>query len=604
MKLKSIKIEGMHNVLEKEYVFDSNVTYLHGPNGAGKSTALQAIQLALLGYIPGMNKTNAAIYRHARNKAMSVTAIIDAGTYPITISRTWTGSGSSVTGTVDVQPESTTLDTIINELELPVFNFDEFVNMTSNKLKEWFIKFLPNEESEVDWAAKLNEELGEMNLIDDKLIETLVNEIETSVKESHPGVTGVDFVQAVNEYLKGKLSFEKGNIDRIQSTIQSLIFHEDGDAQLDIEYVRSQISEIELLKNQLIEYNSIVMMNKRNQEILDSIQTDADCLENDEKYIEAKTEYESIESKWKDLNTEFTDLAAKVANARASLNGKKAMSPGTGICPILKQECEAVKAKVEEFNKEVADMEQELSTATELYNKVAGQKAEVEMEAQRLSKLAAFIEGNYRSKAECQARIHPVGVIPTSKSIEELSAEVQELYSQISKAEANKKYNELIDKLTADKYKSENTMQALKLWINLTGANGMQTTMMEAPFKKLASTITTYLQKMFNDDSVEASFHLSSKANSFSFGIIRNEKYIEYDLLSTGEKCLYSTALMMCLTAVSSSELKLILIDDLLDHLDDKNIELFFNALSTVQDIQFVLAGVQKCNIPEVIIEV
>lgn len=597
----------MHNVLEKEYTFENNLAYLHGPNGAGKSTALQAIQLALLGYIPGMNKTNAAIYRHARSKAMTITARlfdVDSAALPITITRTWVGSGSSVTGSVDIQPEGLTIEGIINELELPVFNFDEFVNMTANKLKEWFIKFLPNEEAEVDWASKLNEELGDMKLIDVTLIDTIVNEINTTVKMMNPTATGVDFVQAVNEYLKGKLSFEKGNIDRIQSTIQSLVFYEDGDAKLDIEYVRSQISEIELLKNQLIEYNSIVMMNKNAQQLLDSIQTGADCLENDEEYKSTKAEYESIQNKWKDLNTEYTDLAAKVANARAALNGKKAMSPGTGICPILKIECESVKAKVEEFNKEVAEMEQELDKLTQLYNNATAKKVEVESEAQRLSKKLAFIESNYRMKEEHKARIHPVGVIPTSKSVEELSAEVQAMYEQISKAEANKKYNELIDKLTADKYKAENTMQALKLWINLTGANGMQTTMMEAPFKKLASTITTYLQKMFNDNSVEASFHLSSKANSFSFGIIRNEKYIEYDLLSTGEKCLYSTALMMCLTAVSSSELKLILIDDLLDHLDDKNIELFFNALSTVQDIQFVLAGVQKCNIPEVIIEV
>jgi ATPase involved in DNA repair len=57
MKLSSIRIQGMHNVVDKTYKLN-NMNYFVGPNGAGKSTIMQAIQLALLGYIPGTDKRN------------------------------------------------------------------------------------------------------------------------------------------------------------------------------------------------------------------------------------------------------------------------------------------------------------------------------------------------------------------------------------------------------------------------------------------------------------------------------------------------------------------------------------------------------------------
>ena len=52
MKIKSVYIDGLHTVHDKTYTFE-DITYLHGRNGAGKSTILNAIQFALLGYIPG-----------------------------------------------------------------------------------------------------------------------------------------------------------------------------------------------------------------------------------------------------------------------------------------------------------------------------------------------------------------------------------------------------------------------------------------------------------------------------------------------------------------------------------------------------------------------
>ena len=59
---------------------------------------------------------------------------------------------------------------------------------------------------------------------------------------------------------------------------------------------------------------------------------------------------------------------------------------------------------------------------------------------------------------------------------------------------------------------------------------------------------------------------------------------------------MYTLALMMCLLSRSDSRLKVILIDDLLDHLDDGNAAKLFDALYKIKDIQIILAGVKECT--------
>ena len=80
MKIKSITIEGMQKIVSRTIEF-SDLQYLYGPNGAGKSTILKAIQLALLGYIPGEPKKASAIAKHARGNMLSIscTVVDDAG---------------------------------------------------------------------------------------------------------------------------------------------------------------------------------------------------------------------------------------------------------------------------------------------------------------------------------------------------------------------------------------------------------------------------------------------------------------------------------------------------------------------------------------------
>ena len=126
------------------------------------------------------------------------------------------------------------------------------------------------------------------------------------------------------------------------------------------------------------------------------------------------------------------------------------------------------------------------------------------------------------------------------------------------KLAANLRYNATIDTITQKKYETELQGKALANWVKKTDTNGLQTTLMLKPFDELASKMTEYIKQMYGNDSLKAHFNVSTKANSFSFGLIRNGVYIPYDLLSSGEKCLYTLALMICITDNSKSPLKLI----------------------------------------------
>ena len=86
MKISSVYIDGMHNAHGVRYSFD-HVNYLFGDNGAGKSTVLEAIQLALLGYIPGHNKTNQSAFTHASSSAIDVQVTLENGSENYVVER-------------------------------------------------------------------------------------------------------------------------------------------------------------------------------------------------------------------------------------------------------------------------------------------------------------------------------------------------------------------------------------------------------------------------------------------------------------------------------------------------------------------------------------
>lgn len=614
MKLKSIKIENMHNVIEKVYNFE-DVTYLYGENGAGKSTVLEAIQLALLGYIPGTAKQTGAIFRHARGKFMSVTATIDDNGDDISICRTFSGTEKSAKSDVEITPEGISIESILSELELPIFNFDEFIGMSANKLKDWFIDFLPKQDKELNWDNIIHESIdGSVKCDTSDEVAELMYHIN-QFKED--GYTGVELVRQLNAWLKTQISFQKGNIDRLQSTIKSLIFYDDCEdvSEDSISDMENKMKEIQSLITQKSSYLALCKQYDAIREQVDSLSDVPNTVDESDEYQKAYKTVEINNEKINKLNSQYVDYNAEISQYITNIQARTSVIQSKGVCPFTKSKCQSVSEMVEQFEKECAEYEEKRTELMTKQNEVNGEISreitELKNEIQTCNKIMSQIEYSVQSKNRVSQQLASMTLppYPTDLTIEELEDKMRTSVGTLSKMKANVQFNNLNEQLTQDKFKAELKLTLYKIWEKLTSAAGkLQTELSEGPFNEMETSMTTYLQKLFNTNEVEMKFYLSDKANSFSFGLKRNDRYIPFDLLSSGEKCLYMFAMMIYLTEVSQSPLKLIMIDDMLDHLDDsKALELFRSLPTLSNEVQMIVAGVKEVqddNAKSIVIEV
>ena len=602
MKLKSIEITNMHNIVGTKKVEFNDVTYLYGNNGAGKSTILQAVQLAILGYIPGYSKTAKDIFTHCNSATLKVSAEFDDG---FIIERQWQQNGASVSATSNLE-DNFNISDFIGELELPIFNFSDFLQLTSNKMKDWFINFLPSTDNLLDWEYELKKSTKDVNILDKDLIKNTVESFNTECK----GTDNLDSVRKANAWLKDHQSYIKGEISRTESTIQSLIYYDDEEVSGNIDDIihecNSQIHDIEVKIKEIQNHDNIVQSNASVQNLIDGITCGSDSFDTDPKKAEIKAklvpkeDISALKDKFNEINKQGVGIKDENIKLQAEIITKRSVVDSNGVCPYTKSVCKSIQDMITELQKEIRDTEDKISQNEEQMNKLRSEAVDLkasitDMEntnKQCESELDA-LRTEYIRKSRYIEQLKEVPVIPEDyKSIEEYQEDVTKLRDRVAKLSANKKYNELIDNLTNEKYKLESNQEIYKIWVKLTDANGLQTDMMNKPFKNLESDMTGYLKSMFGRDDVECKFVLSNKANSFDFGLVRDGDYISYRKLSSGEKTLYAFALMLCLTARTAGELKLICVDDFLDHLDSENVNHLFSTLKGIKDIQILMAGV------------
>ena len=115
MKLVGVNIDGLHNTSMNKYCFRPDVNFLTGKNGSGKSTILQAIQLALLGYIPGTAKTKSSILSHSFHNSITVELrLSDYQTnQDITVRRSFIKTGKNISENLEIYPDNYTIEDIV-----------------------------------------------------------------------------------------------------------------------------------------------------------------------------------------------------------------------------------------------------------------------------------------------------------------------------------------------------------------------------------------------------------------------------------------------------------------------------------------------------------
>lgn len=587
MKLTSVTIEGMHRVTKKTYDF-KYVTYLHGPNGAGKSTVLQAVQLALLGYIPGTGKTKEAIFRHSNNHTMAVTVNLDDGGKPITVRRVWSGEPPKTHSSVSVTPEMYNIEMIVKDLELPIFNFNDFVGMTANNLKDWFISFLPKANEALDWDELLRKCLGDKEILDKSLIPSLVKHA------SELDASGVEQVRKMNEHMKSLLSFKKSELTRHQNTVQSLIFYDDESVQSasPVE-LRNRLTEISKLRADASAFQMVKSRREQIESEIKQIGQLCKSVEDDPEYVSAKANLSEANAEIDRLSEEMNKVSSRRCEIELDIRSKRSVISGKGVCPFTNNTCESISALCNKYEAEVAELELELSKVNNNHDTLRLKRMDAKASAKGWDTKLAQISSIYKHKADLENELLQLPAVDAVNiDVDLLDKEAQDINDMLVKISANERYNSLITELTSQKYMIEETILLLNEWIKLTSANGLQTDMMKAPFEAISDEMDNYIQILLGDN-VSTTFYLSSKANSFSFGLTRESKYIPFGLLSSGERCLFTLALMMAIVNNSNSALKLIMIDDLLDHLDDDNIKSLFESLNNVEGIQLVFAGVK-----------
>ena len=252
---------------------------------------------------------------------------------------------------------------------------------------------------------------------------------------------------------------------------------------------------------------------------------------------------------------------------------------------------------VDRLQKEVDDAKKKLSDLEAEVKTINHSRSKMLLEIYALEDKISTKKSAYGQIELLKSQLHQlpedvpadiVGLINTKE------AQIDKIMEDQTKALANKRYNELIDNFTKDKYKLELERQVLKIWIATTGPNGLQSELMSNPLGNFETTFNTYIQKMFKEPDLKCAFNVSGKANSFSFGLNRNDKYIPYSNLSSGEKCMYILAFMTCIVEHSSSDIKAVIVDDMIDHLDDANADFVMTSLESYSDCQYILAGVKK----------
>lgn len=589
MKIKSIYIDGLHNAKDKTYNFN-DINYIFGNNGIGKSTILQAIQLALLGYIPGTAKNSKeAILRHSPIGKIEVKITLIDDSKEITVQRNINRNGNFKT----ITPEWYDIESLTKELELPIFNFNDFVGQTANKLKEYFIKnILPTSNGSIEWKEVLTESISDCNFQDrDVIIDygmTLVQDLDGDVLEQ--------VVQA-NTKFKEDQSFNKSELQRLQNTIDSLIYYDDYFGPTDINEINSQLLSLGAIRDQLIRYNSAIEATKSTMDELNRLNSELDAMGGQAGYNDWNNKLSDFKVKYREISEQISAEENKLVALRTQVASMESIIKSDGVCSYTKESCKYMSSKIEDLRNEVVRINAAIGELSAITAKDNTCLYEYDTKIKKCESVINDFNIKWNRMESLKKVASDIPAKPdTDKTIAELDIEIEELTKSKSKLEANIRYNETIENITKLKYDAELRSEALSKWVKVTDTNGLQTTLMEEPFEELANTMTGYIRQMYGNNDLKAHFNISSKANSFSFGLIRDNVYIPYDLLSSGEKCLYTLALMICITNNSKSPLKLLLCDDMFDHLDPQAIESTFATLKTISEIQFIFAGVKECN--------
>lgn len=603
MKLKSVTINGMHKIAQTTTYSFEDITYLCGANGSGKSTVLQAIQLGLLGYIPGTKKLASAILEHSnRNKIEICLDIVSSNDSDkpneITIDRSIFKEGTRINETCKVYPEGYDIHDLVGNLELPILNFNEFLNLSANKQKELMISILPSS----------------FNPISTKNYLTSLSQYSESCKEivadastQYTELKKIDDIKGINEYLKTIQSDRSAELKRVVNTVQSLVFYDDYSGESDVESLKRQIENIMIERDASLKQESIRDQYEKCKSQLDTFSNLSESIEKDVKYLNLNTILDMLKSHLSSANILLTGYNNRLSECKAKYAQNSKLVNSNGICPFTECECASIQDQIEKIEDSNKSLNLEI---TDLKSKINSENIVIQGindEILHVQNQLDMLRTDYRSRDSVKSMLESISLdYQNLRDSSELSDQLKLLNDDLVKASANQRYNELIEVIQRQKFEIEEQITFLKEAVKATGENGLQSDVMVKPFIQIENAMQNILNDLNLKDLGSIKFNLESKANSFNFGFVR-DKFIGFELLSSGEKCIFTLVFMCALIKISNSKLSFMLIDDLFDHLDSNRLETInFNVEKLPSEVQLIIAGVNrpdancKCGIIDV----
>ena len=474
---------------------------------------------------------------------------------------------------------------------------------------------MPKPDCKIDWKQEFTQ-----TLLDAAFILADESYLDEIIEEAVESDEGLEAVQQTNTNLKELLSAKKIEVARLEGAVQALIFYDDISTDNYEESKAEILAELDKIRKSKASISDIARAVQSNKNIQERIKKQKSMRVPESQIEEANQLIEESEFKYTELNKDCDalrranhNIGLEMASAYGVMTAKKKMIEGEGICPYTQKACDSIKDYISKINAEIEELETKIAAYAEREKKYNSELKEKSDEISTLKQDVAEAKSKITTQQLIDAQIKDLQsqlVLITNEDLELLNTPAEgldakevELQEELSKLEANHAYEEKIDAITANKFKAENELEALKILIKRTDANNMQTEIAQLPFAEFSNKMNEIVPDLFGK---EVYFHinLESKANSFSFGIAKSpvngdEIYITYDLMSSGEKTLLAFAIMSYIAKNSSSELKLVMIDDMLDHLDDTNIKALFDKFSN-ENIQIINAGVKSVDNPEV----
>lgn len=402
--------------------------------------------------------------------------------------------------------------------------------------------------------------------------------------------------------------------------VQSLIYYDDAvvsDYTSEIANINQQLSHISNLRTKAIEDKSKIETYNSLKSKQEETKLGAETLAKDEEYISACHELTEIQkdietrnNEIKELESQLNDLKDNCGEVDIKLSNYRKILSSNAVCPYSKTPCDTIRDTLPDIQHTVEELTAQKTELLDKRAEINNQTTKLTDKNLELSELRDACEKKIRhltSLYEQKSKIEQkLSMIVPNGTVEDKIAEIAEydqqaeaLRTKLSHCVANQKYDETIDKFTNEKLVIRNHVGLLGVWKKYTDANNLQTKVAVEPFMELESRVDTYLTELFHED-VRFSAKLSTKANSFSFGIARDDGYtphdiyIPYDLLSSGEKTLVAFSIMLYIASATTGSLKLVMVDDMLDHLDSENVYTLFERLSEIEGVQIITAGVKE----------